>query len=178
MTGIIHPYLYEIDAASLENRKVVRYSMPAGVYNAIKEAQGVLADHAMAFSGLQAVLGWAAPSVDLVGISGPSRIAQKTLMLTAIDPAKSSDEIRREIEVAVSIWLGIVVPEKATEITAMLTDGRSARGAACVEQTIRAALTWNGACACPADFALFDLISLVAARALEGQVLNRETPNE
>lgn len=178
MTGIIHPYLYEIDAASLENRKVVRYSMPAGVYNAIKEAQGGVADHAMAFSGLQAVLGWAAPSVDLVGISGPSRIAQKTLMLTAIDPAKSSDEIRREIEVAVSIWLGIVVPEKATEITAMLTDGRSARGAACVEQTIRAALTWNGACACPADFALFDLISLVAARALEDQVLNRETPNE
>ncbi|MBV6410676.1 MAG: hypothetical protein GAKPKEKM_01498 [Rhodocyclaceae bacterium] len=178
MSGIIHPYLFEIDAAQLENRKIVRFSMPVGVYNAIKEAQGVSADHAMAFAGLQAVVGWAAPSVDLVGIAATSPGTQKTLTMTAIDPSRSADEIRREIEVAISIWLGIVIPERAAEITAMLTDGRSVRSAACVEQPIRAALSWNGACASPADFALFDLISLVAARALEGQTLNRDTPDE
>lgn len=175
MSGIIHPYLYEIDASLLENRTIVRYSMPSGIYNAIKEAQGMSADHAMAFSGLQAVLGWAAPSVDLIGIAASSPGAQKTLTMTAIDPAQSADEMRREIEVAISIWLGIVLPEKAAEITAMLNDGRSARGTPCSVQPIRSALSWNGACASPADFALFDLISLIAARALEGRVLNRDT---
>lgn len=178
MTGIIHPYLYEIDAALLENHTVIRYSMPASIYNAVKEAQNISSDHAMAFQGLQAVLGWAAPSVDLVAIPHSSPGAQKTLTLTAIDPVKSPDEIRREIEVAISIWLGIVVPKKAPAIAAMLNDGRSTRGAVCIEQPIRAALSWNGACASPADPALFDLISLLAARALEGQVLNRETPDE
>lgn len=178
MTGIIHPFLYEIDASLLENRTIVRYSMPSGIYNAIKEAQGISTDHAMAFSGLQAVLGWAAPSVDLVGIAAPSPGAQKTLTMTAIDPAKSAEEMRREIKVAISIWLGIVVPKKATKITAMLNDGKSARGTACNVQPIRAVLSWNGACASPADFALFDLISLIAARALEGRVLNRDTPDE
>ncbi|WP_083833917.1 RNaseH domain-containing protein [Azospira oryzae] len=178
MSGIIHPYLYEIDASLLENRTIVRYSMPSGIYNAIKEAQGMSADHAMAFSGLQAVLGWAAPSVDLIGIAASSPGAQKTLTMTAIDPAQSADEMRREIEVAISIWLGIVLPEKAAEITAMLNDGRSARGTPCSVQPIRSALSWNGACASPADFALFDLISLIAARALEGRVLNRDTPDE
>ena len=178
MSGIVHPYLYEIDGAQLENRTVTRYSMALSVYNAIKEAQGISSERAMAFSGIQAVLGWAAPSVDLVAIAAPSYNAPKTLTLAAIDPVKSSDEIRREIEVALSIWLGIILPEKATEISAMLTDGRGAKETICVEKPIRAALRWNGACASPADFALFDLISLVAARALEGHVLNRETPDE
>lgn len=178
MTGIIHPYIYEIDTARLENRTLIRYAMPLDAYNAIKEAQGIPSDRAMDLGGLQAVLGWAAPSIDRVGISELPRTTTKTLTLLAIDPVKSPEEICQDIEVALSIWLGIVLPSKSSEISDLLTKGKSNKKNPCVVESIPTSLKWNGACANPDDPTLFDLISLIGARALEGQILNQETPDE
>ncbi|NMG42650.1 DUF3893 domain-containing protein [Aromatoleum toluvorans] len=178
MTAAIHPYLYEIDAGILLDRRIVRYSLPLGIYGAIKEAQGVEVDRNANIAGLSAVLGWAAPSVDLVGIEAESYGEPTSITLIAIDPASSVDEIRREIEVAVAIWLGIVLPDKSSAIIAMLQDGRSLRGKPCKEVTIDPRVTWNGACPVPKDPALFNLITLAAARALEGKAVNEGTCNE
>lgn len=168
----IHPYFYEFDLSSLSNTLLVRYAMPMRIYNAIRQAQGQSEKYNADLGGLSAVLGWVAPSVDLYTIESPERGQPKTLCLTCIAPDKDLQDIKKEIEAALRLWIGFILPGKALPVTNLLMDGRVSSQDTWIEKPINSFLNTDQFCAYPKDFRAYDLLTLVAARALEGKAVN------
>lgn len=177
MTATLHPFVYEMDLSKIRDRRIVEFAMPPRAYAALKEVQGITGpDNNVNMGGLAAVLGWSAPSVDLLKIDFHRGLRQKTLCLWMIDSTKPLDLLRKEVEAALSIWLGLILPGKAESVVKMLADADSAKAwtEICVDPTIN----WSGACPNPTDNRLFDLLTLFAARSLENRPLNKGTVDE
>ncbi|AZZ95340.1 DUF3893 domain-containing protein [Hahella sp. KA22] len=176
--AILHPYFYEFDLQSCPDTRLVRYAMPARIYNAIRQAQGHSDKYNADLGGLAAVLGWVAPVVDLCTVDWPVYGQPKTLCLTCIAPGKELSEIRKEVEAALRLWISFILPSQAPQINNLFMDGRVSSQDAWTERPIDDFLYSNYFCAYPKDLRAYDLLTLIAARALEGKAINTGNPDE
>lgn len=177
MTATLHPFVYEMDLSRIRDRRIVEFAMPPRIYAALKEVQGITGEKNSAnLGGLAAVLGWSATAVDLLKVDFHKGSRQKTLCLWMIDPVKPMEALRKEVEAALAIWLGLILPGRAESVIRMLADmdPTSAWTEICVDPTTNQL----GACPIPADNRLFDLLTLFAARALENRPMNVGTVDE
>ncbi|MFJ3048428.1 RNaseH domain-containing protein [Herbaspirillum chlorophenolicum] len=173
MADLITPYLFELNMEQLREKQLISYVMPARAYEAIKSAQGKLAHQNIDLRGLEAVLAWVAPCVDMyeirrIDISNPGR----SLHLWIYAPETPLDEVKMEVLNALSIWLGITLSADHSEmILEILKDERSTK-TAWHDLSIDLDLTQGAACPVPKDSRLYDLIAVLASRGLEGKVLD------
>ena len=173
MADIITPYLFELNMEQLREKQLVSYVMPVRAYEAIKSAQSKLAHQNIDLRGLEAVLAWVAPCVDLfeirrIDISNPGR----SLHLWIYAPESPLDEVKVEVLNALSIWLGLTLSvERSEEVLEILKDERSTKSA-WHDLSIDLSLVQGAACPVPKDRRLYDLIAVLASRGLEGKVLD------
>lgn len=163
-------YLFEYDG-SLPIGQLITYVMPVAAYEALKTAQEKPPQHNADIRGLEAVLAWAAPSVDICGISTiePGQPG-RSILLQCYAPQFSLEQIQKEVTNALVLWIGLAVPEHAEEIQKILLDGRVAK-TAWRSVSIGADVVHDSACPTPRDPRLFDLMSVMASRSLEGLAL-------
>lgn len=175
-----HPYLYTFDIDALDGRVAVRYSMPFRAYEALQKAQGIPSGQNVNLGGLAAVLGWAAPAIDLITFEYIEKgNFTKTLCFWMIDASISTTELKHQVQVALDIWLGLTLqPEKLESIRTIMHDGRYSAGGRCETLKITSAMKAGGACARPVDSRVYSLLTLYAARLLEGATINEGTPDE
>lgn len=175
MASLITPYLFELDMNALREKQLVSYVMPARAYEAIKSAQGKVAYQNIDMRGLESVLAWAAPCVDMYEIrridnSNPGR----SLHLWIYAPESPLGDIKVEVMNALGIWLGLTLSvERSEEILEMLQDERSTK-AAWHELNIDLGLEQSAACPVPKDNRLYDLMAVLASRSLEGKAHDEE----
>lgn len=175
MASLITPYLFELDMGALLEKQLVSYVMPARAYEAIKSAQGKAAYQNIDMRGLESVLAWTAPCVDMYEIrridnSNPGR----SLHFWMYAPESSLDEVKIEVMNALGIWLGLTLSvERSEEILEILKDERSTK-AAWHDLTIDLSLEQSAACPVPKDSRLYDLMAVLASRALEGKAHDEE----
>jgi hypothetical protein len=169
------PYLYSYDIGNLRDRVAVRYSMPFRAYEALKHAQEITATKNAYIGGLAAVLGWAAPCVDLITFETvEDNNYSKTLCFWMIDPNESVETLKKQADIALEIWLGLALPmESFSQVQNKLQDGRFSSGGGCVPFLIDSALKSGGVCAKPKDNRMYSLLTLFAARQLENAVVNQ-----
>lgn len=173
MSATIIPYLFEFDLEPHQDKPLFCYVMPARAYETIKSAQLKPAHHDLDLRGLEPVLAWAAPCVDQyeirrIDISNPGR----TLHFWIYAPERSIEVVKSEVMNALSLWLGLILtPEQSESVLSILNDERSAK-AAWQTLSIDSTLATLGACPVPKDGRLFDLVTVMASRALEGRVLD------
>lgn len=167
----IDPFLFEYEGP-LSAGVLVTYVMPPAAYEALKTAQEKPSHYHADIRGLEAVLAWAAPSVDICGIAQvePGQPG-RSLQLQCYSPESPLEQVQREVNNALALWIGLAVsPEHAERIQKLLLDGRSAKAPWRTTQ-IGVDVLQDGACPVPRDARLFDLMSVVASRALEGIAL-------
>jgi hypothetical protein len=163
----IDPFLFEY-RGPLPVGELVTYVMPPAAYEALKAAQEKPAQQNADIRGLEAVLAWAAPSVDICGV-GQIEQGQpgRSLQLQCYAPQPPLEQIQQEVTNALVMWVGLAVPEHADKIQKMLLDGRTAK-TAWRSTPIGIEVLRDSACPVPRDWRLFDLMSVMASRALEG----------
>lgn len=167
----IDPFLFEYQG-ELPAGDLVTYVMPPAAYEALKTAQEKPAQHNADIRGLEAVLAWAAPCVDACDIDRiePGQTG-RSLLLSCYAPQRPLGQIQQEITNALSLWIGLAVaPDHAEKVQKLLLDGRTAK-TAWRTTPIDVTVLQSGACPVPQDNRLFDLMTVVASRALEGLVL-------
>ncbi|HEX6706077.1 MAG TPA: RNaseH domain-containing protein [Albitalea sp.] len=167
----IDPFLFEYEGP-LPTGDLLTYVMPPAAYEALKAAQEKQPSHNADIRGLEAVLAWAAPGVDICGIA-PVEPGQpgRSLQLLCYAPQSPFEQVRQEVDNALALWIGLAVPpEHSEKIHRMLQDGRTAKTAWRTSQ-IGMEVFQQGACPVPRDGRLFDLLSVAASRALEGLAL-------
>ncbi len=169
------PFLYSYDIANLRDRVAVRYSMPFRAYEALKQAQEITTPKNAYIGGLAAVLGWAAPSVDLVTFEPvEENNYAKTLCFWMIDPSESIETLKNQADIALEIWLGLALSKDSfSQVQNKLHDGRFSSGGGCIPFPIDSALKSGGTCAKPKDNRMYSLLTLFAARQLEGAIINQ-----
>lgn len=174
------PYLYAFDVDALGGRTAIRYSMPFRAYETLKKVQGIQARFNAHIGGLAAVLGWAAPAVDLIKFESVEKgNYNKTLCFWMIDSSYSPDELKKQVEIALEIWLAVTLPPDAcARVQEILGDGRFSAGGKCDTFNISTAIKSGGSCARPADSNMYSLLTLYAARLLEGASINDGTSDE
>lgn len=170
-SALIKPFLFEFDIESLPDDRLISYVMPGRAYEAIKSAQGKEPHHAIDLRGLEPILAWAAPCVDVAMVRSvdPSNPA-KSLHFWIYLPDKPLEEIKTEVLNAIMLWLGLTVPQHADQVFKMLTDERSAKTA---WQTIEISrvLSSNHGCVVPKDGRAFDLLTVFACKQMEAKTL-------
>lgn len=175
-----HPFLYSFDIKEFGNRTAVRYSMPLRAYEALKQAQGISPSRNANIGGLAAVLGWAAPAVDLITFeSAEENNFSRTLCFWIIDPLEPLEQLERQAQIALDIWMGLTLTqEDFSAIQSKLHDGRFTSNGGCTTFRIGTDIKPGGVCARPVDNRMYSLLTLFAARQLEGALVNQQTSEE
>lgn len=170
-SALIKPFLFEFDIGSLPDDRLISYVMPGRAYEAIKSAQGKAPHHTIDLRGLEPILAWAAPCVDIAIVRpvDPSNPA-KSLHFWIYLPDKPIEEIKTEVLNAIMLWLGLTVPQHADQVFKMLTDERSTKTA---WQTIEISRVLNAdhGCVVPKDGRAFDLLTVFACKQMEAKAL-------
>jgi hypothetical protein len=175
------PFLFDVDLEQLAKLRYRVCALPPKLYDAIRDAQGIERGRKPRLTGLDAVVGWAAPIVDALGEWRDPRANANTLRFISLDCDRPADNMEKQLRRCIALWLGLSCPpEKASALAAMLEPG-SGRNASLIWSAPKAfptRLVAGGTSASPQDPLLFDLITIAAARQLESQVINENTPHE
>jgi hypothetical protein len=170
--ALISPFLYEFDIGELAQARLVAYVMPLRAYEALKRAQGIETNKNADIRGIEPILAWAAPAVDCAFIDRIDKASPpRSLHFWMYAPQRDTELLKKELQAALTMWIGLVAPSGKEEILAALSDERSLK-TAWREEKIDSALHEGRICATPRDARIFDLLTVHAARLLEGKVLS------
>lgn len=175
------PFLFDVDLEQLATLHYRVCALPPKLYDAIRDAQGIERVRKPRLAGLDALVGWAAPVVDALGEWRDPLANANTLRFVSLDCDSPNDTMEKQLRRCMALWLGLSCPPaKASALVAMLEPG-TGRQTGLVWSAPKAfptRLVAGGASAVPQDNLLFDLITIAAARQLENQAINKDTPHE
>jgi hypothetical protein len=132
----VRPFLFDLPADSLGNEIVaLQYRMPQAAYREMHKRLALAPTKSIPLDGLETILAWAAPEVDLYGVDRPANAADKTLVLSVFEPPADDEDLKNRIRSAIDYWLALCFePEVADAIGRLLDDKRASRAS---WQTIR-----------------------------------------
>lgn len=198
-TLLLEPFLFDVDADALADRYFYRYCVPVAAYQELVTAQleaGTISKKKESaheyepvkacIDGLAAVVAWAAPAVDKISVQRPDTggrptadgVNDITICFWMIAPIGEEDALIAELERALDIWLGWVLEPDAYKRVRRQFERRGKARQPFDRFSIGTSLRANAVCASPHDPNLFDLVTLYAARRLEGHVINTGTEHQ
>lgn len=165
--AVVRPFIFELQPSALgSSLRVLTYFMPVAAYSRLRRAQGKKDRQSASFLGLDVLLAWAVPEVDLYRLYRAAGAAENTLAVSVIDPPASLDDLKSRIRSAVDYWLSTsLAVDEAQEIIRLLEDKRAARGS-WQEREIDTRMVSQLAAEVPKDALLYDAVAIRAAQFL------------
>ena len=121
--------------------------------------------------GLSEIMAWFVPEVAFVRHESDPAVRRKRLCLYFVGDVTQSQDLRRRIQAALGLWLGVLYPDKPGDVRNAIA------AAAFVEESwslldVGSALkTHSGACPVPEDPMLWDALAARAVAELAGETL-------
>jgi hypothetical protein len=176
----LHPFLYEIEPELLRNYQINVLYLPPKLYDIIKIEQRINGrqindDNNINLGGLSAMLGWAAPEIDLFKIALDQR-RKKTLSFWVFDSKINDDLLTQRLVLALKLWLGCTLPKENVEAKRAIK--QHSKNLKWHSYEIDTSIVKKHTCIIPKDPNLFDLSTIIAARALEDSTMNQSTKFE
>lgn len=124
-------------------------------------------------SGLSEILAFLAPEIafmDLFAMDS-SNVGPRRLALYLLGEVSSDDEIRRRVEAALNVWLGIIYPDKLADVRAELAASACDPANWSIIAVSSGAREHPGVCAVPQESKLYDVLVAYTAGRLAGQMI-------
>lgn len=177
MKSQLHPMVYEFDVPALGDVEIKTFYLPEQIYKYVLEKQGLKDNYNPDLGGLSAILGWAASDIDLVTID-KNKNGQKTLVLWALNSNIELTILHEQIIRALHLWLSFTGTGEPNEVQNLFERNSKTMLSSWIIENIDTTLNTTRTCVFPNNYRVFDILTLIGSKALEGELINQGTPWE
>jgi hypothetical protein len=169
--------VYEFDVPSLGEVEIKVFYLPEQIYHYVLEKQGLKENYSPDLGGLSAILGWAAADIDLVTID-KNKNGQKTLVLWALGSNIELKDLHEQVVRALHLWLSFTGTGEPNEVQSLFERNSKSMFSSWLVENVDTTLNTSGSCVFPNNYRVFDILTLIGSKALEGELINKGTPWE